>query len=168
MRGRSKLFPILLIAAVVAIAAIATVAAMGGLSPGGSPTPSPTPTPTSTALPAAEDVFPNKFYPVMVVGDYVYEIGFELYNGSYNTVTIREVEFRDLHGKVQHAVTEEDIADMWGSGEVASGELFPPVASGIAFDTPRLESEVREWYADWYCIRIDGQDFVVQGEYEEF
>ena len=164
MRGRSKLFPLLLIAAVIAIAAIATVAAMGGLSPGVAPTPSPTATPTSTALPVAEDVFANEFYAVIVVGGEVHQLGFGFFNGSTETITIRKVEFWGPDGDLGYTISEEDIAATWGSGEVPRSEYF---SGSIDFDTARAESEVEQWVAMWHCIRADGQDFVVLGSYED-
>ena len=136
---------------------------MGGLSPGAGPTSSPTPTPTSTALPAAEDVFANEFYAVVVVGGEVHQLGFDLFNGSTETITVRKVEFHGPGG-LAYTISEEDIAATWGTGEVPPSESF---SGRIDFDTPRPETQVEQWEVNWYCIRADGQDFVVVGAYKD-
>ena len=151
----------LLITVVIAIAVIATIAATGGFEPGATPTP--TPTPTSTALPIAEDVFTNSFYPTDVRGGYVYKLYFELFNGSTETITISKIKFYDESGVV-FTVWEQDLIEIRGSTAVAPSEKCK---GAIVFDQPVLEIQVKQWEAEWHCVRADGQDFVVPGAFEE-
>lgn len=156
----------MLITVVIAIAVIATIAATGGFEPGATPTPSPTPmetfTPTST--PTAEEVFSNSFWAAVTIGEHVHRLGFELFNGSTEAITIREIEFCNPEGDPEYRIFEEDIAEIWGSGEVAPSDYFN---GSYDFTIQPLLSEVEEWEAKWYCIRADGQDFVVVGAFEE-
>ena len=147
------------------MAAVATIAATGGFDPRPTPTPQPTPTPTSTALPSTGEVFPASFQAVITVGDRVHKLGFELFNGSTETITVWRVEFSNPDGGIEYLISEEDIANTWGSGDVASGDSF---TGSIAFDTPPALGEVEQWQARWDCRRADGQDFVVPGTYGAF
>lgn len=140
------------------------MAATGGFDPHPSPTPQPTPTPTSTAPPPTGEVFPSSFQAVITVGEYVHKLGFDLFNGSTETVTVWQVEFSNPDGGVEYLISEEDIAGIWGSGDVASGDHF---TGSITFDAPLALASVEQWQAQWRCRRADGQDFVVTGEYED-
>ncbi|MDY6918479.1 MAG: hypothetical protein SVP26_11195, partial [Chloroflexota bacterium] len=84
------------------MAAVATIAATGGFDPRPTPTPQPTPTPTSTALPSTGEVFPASFQAVITVGDRVHKLGFELFNGSTETVTVWRVEFSNPDGGIEY------------------------------------------------------------------
>jgi len=97
---------VLLITVVIAIAVIATIAATGGFEPGA------TPTPTSTST--TEEIFANSFWASVTVGEYVHRLGFELFNGSTEVITIREVEFCNPEGDPEYRIFEEDIAEIWG------------------------------------------------------
>ena len=143
----------LLITVVIAIAVIATIAATGGFEPGATPTPSPTPTSTNT------------FYPTDVRGGYVYKLYFELFNGSTETITIWKIEFLNPYDKVEYRISDEGIAELLqGTTKVAPSDSC---SGSIIFEPPLLLSEVEEWEAKWYCIRADGQDFVVVVAFEE-
>lgn len=154
----------LLITVVIAIAVIATIAATGGFEPGATPTPTSMATPTPTSTPTTEEIFANSFWAAVTIGEYVHRLGFELFNGSTEAITIREIEFYNRDGDIEYRISEEDIAEIWGSGEVAPSAYF---SGSYDFTIQPLKDDVKEWEAKWHCVRADGQDFVVPGAFEE-
>ena len=143
---------------------IATIAATGGFEPGATPTPTSMATPTPTSTPTTEEIFANSFWAAVTIGEYVHQLGFRLFNGSTETITIWKIEFYKTKADIEYLISEADIAEFRGSGEVSPSY---PFEGSIIFEPPLLLSEVEEWEVNWHCVRADGQDFVVPGAFEE-
>lgn len=154
----------MLITVVIAIAVIATIAATGGFEPKATPTPTSMATPTPTSTPTTEEIFANSLWAAVTIGEYVHRLGFELFNGSTETITIKKVEFYNRDGHIEYLISEEDIVEIWGSGEVAPSDYF---SGSYDFTIQPLKDDVKQWEAEWHCVRADGQDFVVVGAFKE-
>ena len=99
-------------------------------------------------------------YPAIQIGGYVHQLGFGLFNGSSQTITVTGAEFFDKDGNIKHNISEADIARIWGSGDVKPSESF---SGYVSFQIPYSIEEINGWWVKWYCLDASGDRFTVTG-----
>ena len=102
------------------------------------------------------------FYPSMTIGGFVYGIGYNLTNGSSNTITVIRVEFIDAKGNIQHTVSESTIQAASHKGRLLSGNSFN---WSLSFQLPYPAEEIEDWQVIWYCKDFEGDGFIAESSY---
>ena len=108
------------------------------------------------------EAFSTLLHSSITIGSYVHALQFGLYNGSAETITVTKVEFFDEHDAVVHTISGSDLADLWGSGQVAAGNSL---SGGLSFQIPYSVEEIEKWTVKWHCLDAQGTPFNVTGEY---
>lgn len=101
-------------------------------------------------------------YPAITIGSRVHELGFNLFNGSSQMITVSRAEFSDKNGNITHTISAADITRIWQTGDVETGGSF---SGSISFGIPPTTEEIEGWQVKWYCLDANGVQFTVKGEY---
>jgi uncharacterized repeat protein (TIGR02543 family) len=101
-------------------------------------------------------------YSAITIGGYVHQLGFNLFNGSSQTIIVTRGEFFDKNGNSMHTISADDITRIWQSGSVETGKSF---SGGISFRIPYSTEEIEGWQVKWYCLDATGAKFIVKGEH---
>lgn len=103
-----------------------------------------------------------EFYPSSTIGGYVRELSFDLHNGPSQAITVIKVEILDEHGNVVFTMSQADMAETWGNGQVDPDRALH---SAISLQIPPSLKEIENWQVNWYCLDADGVEFTVEGKY---
>lgn len=108
-----------------------------------------------------EELLSAMLYPAMTIGSYVHQLGYNLTNGSSQTITVTKVEFSDKNGNIKHTVSESTIQGTSHKGQLLSGNTFN---WSVSFQVPYSTEEIEGWQVKWYCLDANGQKFTVKGK----
>ncbi|GAI58405.1 unnamed protein product, partial [marine sediment metagenome] len=109
-----------------------------------------------------KELLSTSLYSAITIGSRVHELGFNLFNGSSQTITVSRAEFSDKNGNITHTISAADITRIWQTGDVETGE---PFSGSISFGIPPTTEEIEGWQVKWYCLDANGVQFTVKGEY---
>ena len=71
----------------------------------------------SFATKTVKELVSSSMYPAITIGIYVHQLGFDLFNGSWQRITVAGVEFYDQSGTVTHTISASRVAEIWGTRE---------------------------------------------------
>ena len=109
-----------------------------------------------------KELLSTSLYSAITIGSRVHELGFNLFNGSSQTITVTRAEFFDKDGNITHTISATDITRIWQTGEVEAGKSF---SGSISFGVQPTTEEIEGWQVKWYCLDANGVQFTVKGEY---
>ncbi len=153
---------ILLILLSILVTGVVLVSGCGAPLANTSPTPSTESTPTEST-PAPTPLSPKnpsaQFYSTWEEEGYIIKLGFNIYNGTSQTITVTKVEILDERGVVVFTMSKADIAEIWGTGQVDSGKAL----YGDCLQPPPSPIEtIEDWKVNWYCLDAYGVAFTFE------
>lgn len=138
---------------------------------------------------SVEDLVSAVLYPVRTVStrDSITHFGSTLFNDSSQTITVYKMQILNESRNIAYAISESGfiragskqvlnevpkIAEIWGDGEIPSGESLsmsawvwtPPLVVG----REDILDDILEWRVEWYCEAANGERFTVRGEFSSF
>ena len=103
---------------------------------------------------ATEELLSATMYPVITIGGYVYQLGYNLSNNSSQTITVTKVEFFDGNGNVKYTVSQSTLQGTSHKGQLLSGNTFN---WSVSFQIPYSTEEIEGWQVKWYCLDAHGE-----------
>jgi hypothetical protein len=101
-------------------------------------------------------------YSAVTIGNFVHQVGYNLTNGSSQTITVIKVEFINEDGIKRQVVSESTIQGASHKGQLLPGNTFN---WSVSFQVPYSTEEIEGWQVKWYCKDANGQQFIVVGYY---
>ena len=116
--------------------------------------------PIPTATPTTEAIFPCILQCAVYWEKDCHELGFGIENNSSDTITIDKIEFYDQTGNLDQIIPQDQIVEIWETGEVKQGDSF---VGTIKLVVPLQDEELEGWQVKFHCIDSDAQPFTVIG-----
>jgi len=138
---------------------------------------------------SVEELVSAVLYPVRTVsrGDSITHFGTALFNDSSQTLTVYKMQILNESHNIAYAISESGfiragskqvlnevpkIAEIWGDGEIPSGESLSMSAwvwtPPLIVEREDILDDILEWQVEWYCEAANGVEFTISGELSSF
>lgn len=116
--------------------------------------------PVPTATPTEEGIYPRILQCAVYWETDCHELGFGIENNTSEAITIEKIEFYEQNGNIYQSIPNDQIIEIWETGEVEPGHDF---VGTLKLTTALTDEELKGWQVKFYCIDSDEQPFNVVG-----